>query len=129
MRPWREISGDRVGAARPAGQTQTLPMAGAFGDRVLKLEPKHSETRLTTSIRRKLIKTRFGVLALAAELRDRRLACKRGGLNRSHACHIKRACEKFRTALFGDRVASPEVSVKRIDARIDRSVQFALAAA
>ncbi len=47
------------------------------------------------SIREKLIKTRLGMLALAEELQNIRLACQRAGISRSHFYEIKEAFEKY----------------------------------
>ncbi len=47
------------------------------------------------STREKLIKARLGMLALAEELQNIRLACKRAGISRSHFYEIKQAFEKF----------------------------------
>jgi transposase len=47
------------------------------------------------STREKLIKARVGMLALAEELRNISLACKRAGISRSHFYEIKEAFEKF----------------------------------
>lgn len=47
------------------------------------------------STREKLIKARLGMLALAEELQNIKLACKRAGISRSHFYEIKEAFEKF----------------------------------
>ena len=47
------------------------------------------------STREKLIKARLGMLALAEELRNISLACKRAGISRSHFYEIKEAFEKY----------------------------------
>jgi transposase len=47
------------------------------------------------STREKLIKARLGMLALAEELQNIRLACKRAGISRSHFYEIKQAFEKY----------------------------------
>lgn len=47
------------------------------------------------STREKLIKARLGMLALAEELQNISLACKRAGISRSHFYEIKQAFEKF----------------------------------
>jgi transposase len=47
------------------------------------------------STREKLIKARLGMLALAEELNNISLACKRAGISRSHFYEIKEAFEKF----------------------------------
>jgi len=70
-------------------------MAGAFGDRVLNFEPNNTESRLAMSTREKLIKARLGLLALAEELQNVRLASKRAGISRSHFYEIKKAYEKY----------------------------------
>lgn len=43
----------------------------------------------------KLIKARLGMLALAEELQNISLACKRAGISRSHFYEIKEAFEKY----------------------------------
>lgn len=45
--------------------------------------------------REKLIKARLGMLALAEELQNISLACKRAGISRSHFYEIKQAFEKY----------------------------------
>jgi transposase InsO family protein len=45
--------------------------------------------------REKLIKARLGMLALAEELQNISLACKRAGISRSHFYEIKEAFEKY----------------------------------
>ena len=45
--------------------------------------------------RQKLIKARLGMLALAQELQNVKLACQRAGISRSHYYEIKEAFEKF----------------------------------
>ena len=45
--------------------------------------------------REKLIKARLGRLALAEELQNISLACKRAGISRSHFYEIKEAFEKY----------------------------------
>ena len=47
------------------------------------------------STREKLIKARLGLLAMAQELDNVRLACKRAGISRSHFYEIKEAYEKY----------------------------------
>ena len=47
------------------------------------------------STREKLIKARLGMLALAEELHNISLACKRAGISRSHFYEIKEAFEKY----------------------------------
>lgn len=47
------------------------------------------------STREKLIKARQGLLALAEELQNVRLACKRAGISRSHFYEIRNAYEKY----------------------------------
>lgn len=47
------------------------------------------------STREKLIKARLGLLALAQELQNVRLACKRAGISKSHFYEIKDAYEKY----------------------------------
>jgi transposase InsO family protein len=47
------------------------------------------------STREKLIKARMGMLALAEELQNISLACKRAGISRSHFYEIKDAFEKY----------------------------------
>jgi len=47
------------------------------------------------STREKLIKARLGMLALAEELKNISLACKRAGISRSHFYEIKEAFEKY----------------------------------
>jgi len=47
------------------------------------------------STREKLIKARLGMLALAEQLNNVSLACKRAGISRSHYYEIKEAFEKF----------------------------------
>ena len=47
------------------------------------------------STREKLIKARLGMLALAEELQNISLACKRAGISRSHYYEIKEAFEKY----------------------------------
>jgi transposase InsO family protein len=47
------------------------------------------------STREKLIKARLGMLALAEELQNIRLACRRAGISRSHFYEIKEAFEKY----------------------------------
>jgi transposase len=47
------------------------------------------------STREKLIKARLGMLALAEELSNVSLACKRAGISRSHFYEIKEAFEKY----------------------------------
>lgn len=47
------------------------------------------------STREKLIKARLGLLALAEELQNVRLACKRAGISRSHFYEIRNAYEKY----------------------------------
>ena len=47
------------------------------------------------STREKLIKARLGMLALAEELQNITLACKRAGISRSHFYEIKDAFERF----------------------------------
>jgi hypothetical protein len=47
------------------------------------------------STREKLIKARLGRLALAEELQNISLACRRGGISRSHFYEIKEAFEKY----------------------------------
>lgn len=47
------------------------------------------------STREKLIKARLGMLALAEELQNISLACKRAGISRSHFYEIKDAFERF----------------------------------
>jgi hypothetical protein len=47
------------------------------------------------STREKLIKARLGMLALAEELQNISLACRRAGISRSHYYEIKEAFEKF----------------------------------
>jgi len=47
------------------------------------------------STREKLIKARLGMLALAEELQDISLACRRAGVSRSHYYEIKEAFEKW----------------------------------
>jgi transposase InsO family protein len=47
------------------------------------------------STKEKLIKARVGMLALAEELKNISLACKRAGISRSHYYEIKEAFEKF----------------------------------
>src|SRR5437879_13057304 len=46
------------------------------------------------STREKLIKARLGMLALAEELQNISLACRRAGISRSHFYEIKEASEK-----------------------------------
>ena len=45
--------------------------------------------------REQLIKARLGLLQLAEELDNVKLACKRAGISRSHFYEIKEAFEKF----------------------------------
>jgi len=47
------------------------------------------------STREKLIKARLGMLALAEELQNISLACRRAGISRSHFYEIKEAFEKY----------------------------------
>lgn len=47
------------------------------------------------STRDQLIKARMGLLALAEQLQNVRLACKRAGISRSHYYEIKEAYEKY----------------------------------
>ena len=47
------------------------------------------------STREQLIKARLGVLALAQELENIRLACKRAGISKSQFYEIKAAYEKY----------------------------------
>jgi transposase len=47
------------------------------------------------STREKLIKARMGMLALAEELQNVSVACKRAGISRSHYYEIKEAFEKY----------------------------------
>lgn len=47
------------------------------------------------STREKLIKARLGMLALAEELQNISLACRRAGISRSHYYEIKEAFEKY----------------------------------
>jgi hypothetical protein len=47
------------------------------------------------STKEKLIKARVGMLALAEELKNISLACKRAGISRSHFYEIKEAFEKY----------------------------------
>jgi transposase len=47
------------------------------------------------STREKLIKARLGMLALAEELQNIRLACQRAGISRSHFYEIKEAFERY----------------------------------
>jgi len=47
------------------------------------------------STREKLIKARLGMLALAEELQNISLACRRAGVSRSHYYEIKEAFEKW----------------------------------
>ncbi len=49
------------------------------------------------SARDKLIKARVGMLALAEELQNITLACRRVGISRSHYYEIKQAFEQFGT--------------------------------
>src|SRR5690349_18647914 len=53
----------------------------------------HNEEIVST--REKLIKARMGMLALAEELQNISLACKRAGIRRSHFYEIKGAFEKY----------------------------------
>jgi transposase len=61
-----------------------------------------SKTHITTkgtirlmSTREKLIKARLGLLALAQELQNVRLACKRAGISKSYFYEIREAYEKY----------------------------------
>lgn len=47
------------------------------------------------STREKLIKARLGMLALAEELQNVSLVCRRAGISRSHFYEIKEAYEKW----------------------------------
>lgn len=47
------------------------------------------------STREKLIKARVGMLAMAEELKNISLACRRAGISRSHFYEIKEAFEKY----------------------------------
>ncbi len=47
------------------------------------------------STREKLIKARLGMLALAEELQNISLVCRRAGISRSHFYEIKEAFEKY----------------------------------
>ena len=47
------------------------------------------------STKEKLIKARVGMLALAEELKNISLACKRAGISRSHFYEIKEAFERY----------------------------------
>jgi DNA-binding phage protein len=47
------------------------------------------------STREKLIKARLGMLALAEELQNISLVCRKAGISRSHFYEIKEAYEKW----------------------------------
>lgn len=49
------------------------------------------------STRETLIKARLGMVALAEELQNIRLACRRAGISRSHYHEIEEAIETFGT--------------------------------
>ena len=75
--------------AHPPDGAHGSPVAG-FGLFKDSNQPQ-GETRST---KEKLIKARVGMLALAEELKNISLACKRAGISRSHFYEIKEAFEK-----------------------------------
>jgi hypothetical protein len=66
------------------------------------------------STREQLIKARLGVLALAQELENIRLACKRAGISKSQFYEIKSAYEKYGPEGLAHRCgANPGCRIRR----------------